>query len=195
MAKPGKKTCGGWKVFWLKEGIPNAINPCFGCADCKEPKGKSKPISTKVRTALKEIGCNSKKRKFRKGESPTDKYVIAFADLLKNSLTVEQAAKKLRIDPVLIRMRIGSYSPTLYGIKIKSDWLIPGFQFDGNRLVPHFQKVLEVLNKGIDPISFYNWFVKFPDIDLETPKGPLSPRQWLIQGNSPSIVIKTAGDL
>lgn len=33
-----KKLCNGWGVFWIKAGIPNKVEPCLGCKDCKNSK-------------------------------------------------------------------------------------------------------------------------------------------------------------
>ena len=101
MAKLKKKTCGGWGRFWIKAGIPNTIKPCFGCVDCKESKYKNKPISKRKLKSLKELGADSKKRKFKLGDSPENKTRASFADILKNSMTIDETAK-MRVKESLV---------------------------------------------------------------------------------------------
>mgnify|MGYP001566326532 CR=1 FL=1 len=195
MAKLKKKTCGGWGRFWIKAGIPNTIKPCFGCVDCNESKYKNKPISKRKLKSLKELGADSKKRKFKLGDSPENKTRASFADILKNSMTIDETAKMLEKNYSQVYQLVNSYSPTIYSIKLQGQLLIPKFQFDNCDLVPHFSKILNKIDHNLCPVSFYNWFVKFPCIDLETSDGPISPRDWLIKGNSPVPVLHIAEDL
>lgn len=115
----------------------------------------------------------------------------AYQELRADSLTVEQAARRLGVNRSRIRQRLAGGS--LYGLKHGHAWLLPAFQFADKALVPGIDTVLSRLPAGVSPLAVARW-LSLPNPDLCTRDGeerPLTPRQWLLEGNPP----EAAGDL
>lgn len=114
-----------------------------------------------------------------------------YQGLCATSLSVEQAAARLDVNPSRIRQRLAERS--LFGLKDGSAWLLPAFQFRRAGSVPGIDVVLKRLPSDISPLAVARWFgIPNPDLatrdDAET---PLTPLQWLLSGNSP----ETAAEL
>ncbi len=90
-----------------------------------------------------------------------------------------------------------SRPPTLYGLRVGSEWRIPDFQFAHGRLVPGFAEVAAALRPGLHPVAVLNWFCNpNPDLAaLDDEERRLSPRDWLGLGLSPDPVAALAGNL
>jgi hypothetical protein len=107
---------------------------------------------------------------------------IKFATLIADSFTTAEAAETLRVTTSRIRQMLGTRA--LFGIKWKSGWRVPRFQFDGDRLVPHVSRVFPHLDPALDGIGIFNWFT-FPNDDLrDAAYREMSPRDWLIAGRN-----------
>ena len=118
-----------------------------------------------------------------------------YAALLATSLTVREAAQRLGVDGSRIRQRL--LARQMFGIRRPTGWLLPMFQFDGNRLVPGIERVLSHLNPHVHPLAVVHWFVR-PHPDLCRPgdvdETPMSPRDWLLSGGNPELVAELAED-
>lgn len=115
----------------------------------------------------------------------------AYQELRATSLSVEDAARRLGVNPSRIRQRLGERS--LYGVKAGNAWLLPAFQFLAHGLVPGVEVVIRRLPSDISPLAVARWFGT-PNPDLCTrddEEHPLTPRRWLLVGNPP----KTAAEL
>lgn len=116
--------------------------------------------------------------------------------LLRDSLTVEQAAKLLGVDSSRIRQRLAA--ATLYGIKVAGEWRLPAFQFrPQGGLVPGIECVTRVLAKDLNPVAFWGWLTT-PNVDLVSRQGveePLTPLEWLETGHSPDVAAALAAEL
>jgi hypothetical protein len=113
---------------------------------------------------------------------------------LHDSYTAEQAADLLGVNASRIRQRLGGPSRTLYGIKPGKEWRIPKFQFEGRRLIPGIERVVERLAAGLHPVAVYRWFLT-PIPDLTVDETPTSPLDWLRLGNPPEVVAELAAGL
>jgi hypothetical protein len=119
----------------------------------------------------------------------------AYQQLRAESLGVEEAARRLGVNTSRIRQRLAARS--LYGVKDGNAWLLPAFQFVGNGLVPGIQDVLRRLPEGLSPLAVARWLT-LPNPDLPTrddEERPLSPRQWLLEGNPPGPAAELAAAL
>jgi hypothetical protein len=119
----------------------------------------------------------------------------AYQELRADSLTVEQAADLLGVNPSRIRQRLAAGS--LYGLKEGNAWSLPAFQFADKALVPGIDVVLRRLPAGISPLAVARW-LSHPNPDLCTrdlEERPLSPRQWLLEGNPPEAAAELAAAL
>jgi hypothetical protein len=129
-------------------------------------------------------------------DDPLARTAAEYAALLKSSLSTTEAARRLGVDPSRIRQRLTSQPPTLYGVRLESGWVIPEFQFDGDRLVPGIAEVVPHLNPELHPVAVFRWFtVPSPDLAAEEEGRTLSPREWLRLGLLPATVAELARDL
>ena len=124
------------------------------------------------------------------GESdPAAETVEDYMEILASSMSVQEAAAILRVDPSRIRQMIRGRS--MAAISERGRYLIPKFQFSGDRLIPSFESVYSAASSDVPLILFYRWFTQ-PSPDLpqgEDEQGPdLSPREWLLAGFDPAPV-------
>lgn len=122
---------------------------------------------------------------------PIVRAAAAYAAILATSLTVQQAAQKLGVDPSRIRHRLADR--TLYGIRLPSGWRIPSFQFTDGQLVPGVAEVIRCLPEDLHPLVVYNWFTS-PKADLVVgdEETPVTPIEWLMLGGDPKTVSELA---
>ena len=129
-------------------------------------------------------------------EDPLARTAAEFVALLKASLSTAAVARKLGVDPSRIRQRLTSQPPSLYGIRLSSGWVIPDFQFDGDRLIPGVGDVVAGLDPELHPVAVQRWFTTpNPDLMVEDESRSLSPRDWLRFGLPAQAVIDLAADL
>ncbi len=121
----------------------------------------------------------------------SDVGALEFMQLLRDSLDPEEAGRLLEVNASRIRQRLGARR--LFGIKDGRTWRLPRFQFSGGRLVPGIDAVLPALPPGLHPVAVERWF-RLPHPDLEPPEGgrPLTPLEWLGQGQAPGRVVELA---
>lgn len=115
-------------------------------------------------------------------QASADKYEA----LVEDSLTVEEAAARLRVTSGRVRQLLGG--SRLFGFKAGPDWRIPSFQFlKRGGLVPGIDKVVMRLPKNVGLLPFHNWLTT-PNPDLrtrDTEEEALSPLDWLRMGEPP----------
>jgi hypothetical protein len=119
----------------------------------------------------------------------------AFQELRDASLTVDEAAVRLRVNTSRVRQRLGERS--LYGLKDGNTWLLPAFQFRPKGLVPGVGVVVRSLPPDISPLAAAQWFTS-PNPDLCTrdeDERPLTPLQWLLGGHPPEAAAELAAAL
>src|SRR5690606_33449539 len=124
-------------------------------------------------------------------EDPLTRSIGEFAALIKTSIGVAAAARRLGVDPSRIRRRLGERS--MYGLRPDNQWLLPAFQFDGDRMVPGIAEALKRLDPGLHPLEVEVFF-REPNEELgELHDGdPISPRDWLLAGLDPAAVARLA---
>ncbi len=128
------------------------------------------------------------------GEDPLELAAAKYTALLAQSLTVSEAAKMLGVNPSRVRQRLAGR--TLYGIRQRSGWRLPAFQFERGRPLPGIELVLPRLDTTLHPLSVYNWFTSpDPDLVIGPDELPVSPRDWLLSGGDPSVVAEIAASL
>src|SRR6266705_29015 len=71
----------------------------------------------------------------------------AYQHLRATSLGVDEAARRLGVNPSRVRQRLAERS--LYGLKDGSTWMLPAFQFLADGLVPGVDVVVKRLPAGI----------------------------------------------
>ena len=119
----------------------------------------------------------------------------AFQELRDASLSVDEAAARLRVNTSRVRQRLGERS--LYGLKDGNTWLLPAFQFRPKGLVPGVGVVVRSMPPDISPVAAAQWFTS-PNPDLCTrdeDERPLTPLQWLLGGHPPEAAAALAAAL
>jgi len=119
----------------------------------------------------------------------------AYQQLRAHSLSVEDAADRLGVNASRVRQRLAERS--LYGLKDGNAWLVPAFQFVADGLVPGIEVVFRRLPSELSPLAVARWLAT-PNSDLTTrddDERPLTPRQWLLEGNPPDAAAGLAAAL
>lgn len=143
------------------------------------------------RSALMEGGFDLTAR-VAGADDPEIQTQVLYAELLATASSVKQIAARMRVSDAAIRQRLGKRQ--LYGVKVMHEWRIPAFQFDGDRVVDHFEEVAPALPPDLHPVEAFLWFTT-PTADLQIRGRDVSPRQWLRSGGKPEPVIDLARNL
>ena len=122
---------------------------------------------------------------------PLIRSAAAYAALIGSSLSVAQVAARLHVDGSRVRQRLGERS--LYGIKMRSGWRLPLFQFTDQGTVPGIDVVMPRLDPTLHPLSVVGWFTTpNPDLTYGDDEQPVSALTWLMAGRSVGPVIELA---
>jgi len=116
-----------------------------------------------------------------------------YGGMLATSLTTKQAAERLGVASSRIRQRLTEQPATLYGVRFRSGWRLPEFQFLTDSTVPGLGPVVRCLDPDLHPVAVQRWFT-LPHTDL-VPVGAddaLSPRDWLRLGYPAEVVEELA---
>lgn len=146
---------------------------------------------------LLRSGGFSTKREALGSEDPVFRGALDFSALIATAVSTKEAANLLDVDPSRIRQRLTGPRPSLYGIKWRSEWLLPRFQFAGKAEVHGFDEVVPHLDPQLNPVAVAHWFLSpSPDLVVENDDGePMSPRDWLLAGHSAMEVARLAEGL
>jgi hypothetical protein len=127
-------------------------------------------------------------------DDPLARSIAGFAALIKTSLPTAAAARRLRVDLSRVRQRLEECS--LHGVRPDGEWLLPEFQFDGDRPVPGIGEALKRLDPELHPLEVEAFFVE-PNEELTALRDgrPVSPRDWLRAGFDASVVARLAAEL
>lgn len=110
----------------------------------------------------------------------------------RESLTVEQAAKRLVVDGSRVRHRVRDRA--LYGFKIGGRLRLPTWQFNRQDAIPGLRAVLAALPTDTHPLEVAG-LMTTPDPDLVVADELVSPREWLIGGGDIGAVVTVVEDL
>jgi len=125
---------------------------------------------------------------------PLIRSAAIYAALIASSLSVAEAASRLHVEGSRVRQRLGERS--LYGIKMRSGWRLPQFQFIEQGTVPGIESVLPHLDPTLHPLSIVGWFTTSnPDLTYGDGEEPVSPLTWLMAGCPPEPVTELASSL
>jgi hypothetical protein len=127
---------------------------------------------------------------------PLARSVARYAAMLATSYTTYEVARMLGKTEGRIRQRVAG--KTLYGLQTAGrGHRLPAFQFEGGGEVPNIGKVIRVLPEDLHPVEVLNWFtLPNPDLYLdEEEEHPVSPKEWLLSGGGPEVLIPLAEGL
>lgn len=122
---------------------------------------------------------------------------VEYEVLLRESPTLEAAARELRVSPGRLRQRLSARERTLLGVKDGRGWRIPRFQFQKRgRLVRSLERVLPGVRPDAHPLAVRAWFTTpHPDLTPVEDGRPLTPLAWLAAGHPPATVAALAGEI
>jgi len=112
--------------------------------------------------------------------------------LAADSNTVAQTASRLQRSEQRIRGAIADGS--LYAVKIGRNWRLPMWQFRGDQVLPHLRRVIEKVPAGASALALGN-LMTIPTRELFLDDEPVSPRDWLLAGGDPQLVVDLVGNL
>ena len=126
---------------------------------------------------------------------PLARTAARYAALLATALTTREAAGLLGTGESRVRQRLKE--KTLYGVKAGRENRFPAFQFDGGKEVPGMGEVLRHVDRSLHPVALSNWFtLPNPDLYLdEEEESAVSPREWLLSGGAPGVLLPLAEEL
>ena len=126
---------------------------------------------------------------------PLARTAARYAALLATALTTKEAAGLLGTGESRVRQRLKE--KTLYSVKAGRENRLPAFQFEGGKEVPGVGEVLRHMDRSVHPVALSNWFT-LPNPDLYLDEGEdraVSPREWLLSGGSPGVLVPLAEEL
>lgn len=128
--------------------------------------------------------------------SPETNYETNYRQLLQDSLSLEEVVERLGWAASVVLQALELPTPLLYGFWHRCQWYFPEFQFENGAVLPGWELVLAELPPTLDPVAVRNWLF-LPDSDLitEADEKPLTPRDWLLRGLSPTVVARLASGL
>jgi len=137
------------------------------------------------------------------GDDPIARASAAYSALLATAFTIKDVAQALQRNESRIRQRL--LQRTVYGVRRGRGWLLPRFQFLVEKkgvdhivtgMVPAVEQVFPLLDPELHPVSVWRWFTS-PSMELvdEQAGQALSPRDWLLAGHEPGLVMNLAKDL
>jgi hypothetical protein len=123
------------------------------------------------------------------GQDPLMYSLTDYLALLETSLSVAEVAAMLKVDETRIRHRLRERS--LYGLEYDGERRLPRFQFERGLVLPGLREVLAALPEALHPLDLTEWLLS-PCPDLEVAGGAVSPRDWLLRGESVAAVVTVA---
>jgi hypothetical protein len=141
--------------------------------------------------ALESVGLSTAPWTVGPKGDPLMRSIADYMALLETSLTTAEAARYLKVDVSRIRQRLRERS--LFGIDYDGERRLPRFQFERKQVLPGLRDVISALPEALNPLDVAEWFLSpNPDLELEKFDAPLSPREWLLKGESVDAVVMLA---
>ncbi len=117
---------------------------------------------------------------------------VRFAALVESSLTVDQAARRLKVTPGRVHQLLSSSE--LYSYRLDNKRLIPTFQFIKDKLVPNISMVNKGLPSSMHALGIFNWYhLANPNLEIDAEDSVcITPLDWLTIGRDPKPLIELA---
>lgn len=116
-----------------------------------------------------------------------------YGELLKAALTGRQIASRLGVTPGRVSQRAAKGQ--LFGMMGRNGMVVyPAFQLCENQLLPGLDQVVAAIPRGANAVAVARFFMT-PHPDLHSTEGLVSPRDWLLAGNDPRVVVPLASEL
>ncbi|NIA70362.1 helix-turn-helix domain-containing protein [Pelagibius litoralis] len=123
-----------------------------------------------------------------------ERAMAEYVALIATALPIHDAARLLGVHCETIQNRL--HRRELFGIKHRGRWLLPRFQFHHEETLPGLEEVAPAIDPDAQPISLARFFhLPQNDLVIADAPAPLSPRDWLMAGYSPTRVAALAREL
>ena len=148
--------------------------------------------------ALREVGFDVDERDDAlavRASATAAETIEAYATLIRSALPVAKAAARLNVHESTVHRHLGERS--LHGLRADDGrWLLPAWQFDGDRLLPGLATVVRASASDLHPLSF-ECFMLTSHCDLVDDETgvELCPRDWLRSARSAQAVAALVGNL
>ncbi len=117
-----------------------------------------------------------------------------YAQMVATAYNQQEIAKRLGVSTSRIRQRLDNGS--LFAIDGPAGRVCPKFQFTDDSTLPKLEAVLKMISKQAHPVAVQRFFLTVsPDLESDTLKQALSPRDWLLTGHSPKPILLLAREL
>lgn len=126
----------------------------------------------------------------------TNVAVIAgeFAEMETTAYGQAEVARLLGVSTSRVRQRLDNGS--LYSINGPAGRVCPHFQFHDSRTLPGLETVLAALGDDAHPVAVQRFFFSVhQDLESDELGVALSPRDWLMTGHDPQVVVTLARDI
>ena len=144
--------------------------------------------------ALEAVRLSARPWPPERPDDPLAQSIVDYMALIETSLTAAETARVLRVDVSRVRQRLRERS--LFGVEYEGEWRLPRFQFERKHVLPGFAEVVASLSAEANALEVAEWFLSpNPDLEIEDGEAPLSPREWLLRGSSPSRIAELARQL
>lgn len=140
---------------------------------------------------LESVGLSTAPWTDDAARDPLMRSIADYMALLETSLSTAEAARYLKVDVSRIRQRLRERS--LYGIEYDAERRLPRFQFERKQVLPGLREVISALPEDLNPLDVAEWFLSpNPDLEMDRHAAAMSPREWLLKGESVAAVVKLA---
>src|SRR3546814_270131 len=90
----------------------------------------TRPLSAAEKKAYSAGGFDLRERSHERA-GPLVQTMAEYAAMITDALSIREAARLLAVHPATIQRRL--HRRSLYGIRLRGRWLLPRFQFEGDR--------------------------------------------------------------
>jgi len=141
--------------------------------------------------AFQSVGLSAEPWKGSVAADPLRQSIADYMALLETSYTTTETAKYLGVDASRIRQRLRERS--LFGLDYDGEQRLPRFQFERKRVIPGLREVIGALPQDLNPLDVAEWLLSpNPDLELADLEFPVSPRDWLLRGQSIDTIVALA---
>ncbi len=155
-----------------------------------------RPLSASERAALTAGGLVLEETDIGQNEDPVVLGIRRLAEVLIDSLSHRDVAKKLQLSQDQVRSMIERHELYRVGSEMGLE-RFPAFQFAENELLPGFQDVARAIPADHSAVGIAEFFHAMnPDLYVdEDIDRPLSPLEWLRRGLDPTAVVRQLENL
>lgn len=160
-----------------------------------EPPSDVDPLTLDERAVLRSVGArglDSDSADIAALErSNVGRLAAEYAELISSAYSAREVSERLGVSSSRVRQLVGLRR--LYAIDCSGGRKFPRFQFGPEGLLPASERILGAIRPDAHPIAIRRFFMQ-PTEDLRSDvlDEPLCPRDWLLLGNSPDVLLPLA---